>query len=70
MRKILAAVITVWGFCFLVSCGVKGDPIAPGVPPKIGEGRPLYQRPADRANFPEIPPVPEVQSIQEDEAEE
>ena len=29
---------------FLTNCGVKGDPIAPDVPPTIGNGKPAVKR--------------------------
>ena len=29
---------------FFLGCGVKGDPVAPGIPAEIGRGKPTYKR--------------------------
>lgn len=33
---------------FVTSCGVKGDPVAPGIPGEIGRGQPTYKKAAQK----------------------
>lgn len=57
MAQIAKYVVTALLFLFVVSCGVKGDPLPPEKPVEIGRGRPTYRRATEPLRKTELPPM-------------
>jgi hypothetical protein len=55
---------------FLLSCGIKGDPLPPLTPPELGRGQPSFKKASEEINFPDDVELQEDEEGEEDEIED
>lgn len=67
MAQIAQHAVVVLLLLFVVSCGVKGDPLPPEKPVEIGRGRPTYKRATEPLRKTDLPPMYDNESDSDDE---
>ena len=67
MAQVTQYAVIVLLLLFVVSCGVKGDPLPPEKPVEIGRGRPTYKRATEPLRKTDLPPMYENDMDADDE---
>lgn len=70
MAQIAQYAVAIVLLLFIVSCGVKGDPLPPEKPVEIGRGRPTYRRATEPLKPKQLPPMYEENEDDDQENEE
>lgn len=59
--------VLIGAFTLISGCGVKGDPLPPEAPPRLGRGRPTFTSHSGQMSLPELPAVKRMDDSDDNE---